>query len=88
MNENMYAQEAMPQSTPSQITLQQVIDALMKGIEPEELLEAGVPQAMVEKAMQVIMQEQQVSQEQSGLAGAVMREDDGTSPQSLPVGIR
>ncbi len=84
----MYAQQGTPQAAASQITMQQVVDALMKGIEPEELIEAGVPQEMVEQAMQVIMQEQQASQEQSGLAGAVMREDDGTSPQSLPVGIR
>ena len=86
MNENMYAPEGMPQSTPSQITLQQVVDALMKGIDPEELLEAGVPQAMVERAIQVIMDQQQAEQGQAGLAGRVVAED--TAAQNIPVGIR
>ena len=86
MNENVYAQEGMPQSTPSQITLQQVVDALLQGISPNELVEVGVPMAMVEKALQVVMQQQQISQEQAGLAGTVVQDD--TVPQGTPVGMR
>lgn len=86
MNENVYAQEGMPQSAPSQITLQQVVDALLQGISPNELVEVGVPMAMVEKALQVVMQQQQISQEQAGLAGTVVQDD--TVPQGTPVGMR
>lgn len=77
MNETVQA----PQMAPSQITVQQVVQALMQGITPQELIEAGVPQAMVEQAMQVIMQQQE--SEQNGLAGALVAGDNAAQPTQV-----
>lgn len=57
---------------PSKMTsVKDVVAMLMQGMEPEELVQNGIPEELVQQAMQVLMQ--QMSQEQqepvSGLAG-------------------
>ena len=56
------------QQTPSSITLEQVIQALVAGATPEELVQAGVPVDLIKKAMQVINSQTQPAPEEAGLA--------------------
>lgn len=49
-----------------QITVEQVVEMLKQGMTPEELVSAGVPQELVERAMMAIQQEMAP---QEGLAG-------------------
>jgi len=51
--------------------LKQVVELLMQGVSPEELMQQGVPQEVIQAAMQII-QQQQAQQQQAqpeGLAG-------------------
>ena len=56
------------QQTPSSITLEQVMQALVAGATPEELVQAGVPVELIKRAMQMINSQTQVPPEEAGLA--------------------
>ena len=58
----------VPQGQPS-MTLEEVIGLLMEGIKPEELIAAGVPQALVEQAMMELNAATQAAPAEAGLAG-------------------
>ena len=62
------AQQGQPQQGMSQEQMmelvQQVAKLLMQGVSPEELLQKGVPQQVIEMAMQMIKQHQGAGQEQ------------------------
>ena len=68
MNERGLAQ-AM--SAPSQVSVRQVVQMLMQGAEPEELVQMGIPEEMVTQAIRALMQQmqaQQPAQQEGGLA--------------------
>ena len=68
MNEQGLAQSV---SAPSQINVQQIVQMLMQGAEPEELVQMGIPEEMVTQAIQTLMQQmqaQQPAQQEGGLA--------------------
>lgn len=68
MNEQGLAQSV---SAPSQISVQQIVQMLMQGAEPEELVQMGIPEEMVTQAIQTLMQQmqaQQPAQQEGGLA--------------------
>ena len=68
MNEQGLAQ-AM--GAPSQVSVRQVVQMLMQGAEPEELVQMGIPEEMVTQAIQALMQQmqaQQPDQQECGLA--------------------
>jgi hypothetical protein len=52
-----------------QMTVEMVVKALMEGARPEELVQMGVPQQMVEQAMMMLQQQSQ-PEARPGLAGA------------------
>ena len=54
-------------------TVGQVVQMLMEGATPEELIGMGLPQELVEAAMQEIMAQQQVPQEEAGLAAMMVK---------------
>ena len=56
------------QQTPSSITLEQVMQALVAGATPEELVQAGVPVELIKRAMQMINSHTQPAPEEAGLA--------------------
>ena len=56
------------QQTPSSITLEQVMQALVAGATPEELVQAGVPVELIKRAMQMIYSQTQPAPEEAGLA--------------------
>ena len=56
------------QQTPSSITLEQVIQALVAGATPEELVQAGVQVELIKRAMQMINSQTQPAPEEAGLA--------------------
>ena len=56
------------QQTPSSITLKQVMQALVAGATPEELVQAGVPVELIKRAMQMINSQTQSAPEEAGLA--------------------
>ena len=68
MNERGLAQSI---SAPSQVSIQQVVQMLMQGAAPEELVQMGIPEEMVTQAIQTLMQQmqaQQPAQQEGGLA--------------------
>ena len=80
MNEEMQGMAAMgvPQGQPqqaTQMTVQQVVDAIMQGANPEDLLKMGVPQALIDQAMMILMEQTQ-PQGQEGLAGMQVTQND------------
>lgn len=77
MNEEMQGMAAMgvSQGGGAQMTMQQVIEAIMSGVPPEELMAAGVPQAMIDQAMMQIMSQSQPPM-QEGLAGMQVTQND------------
>jgi hypothetical protein len=60
--QGLAAQGAQPQG---QVTVEMVIEALMKGATPEQLLQAGVPREMIEQAIMIIQQQMQQQQPQA-----------------------
>ena len=56
------------QQTPSSITLEQVMQALVEGVTPEELVQAGVPVELIKRAMQMINSQAQPAPEEAWLA--------------------
>jgi len=54
-----------------QEAVEQVIAMLQQGKSPEELVQMGVPEELIQMAMQMLQQEQQ-QQPQAGLAGQGM----------------
>ena len=77
MNEEMQGMAAMgvSQGGGAQMTIQQVIEAIMNGVSPEELMASGVPQAMIDQAMMQIMSQSQPPM-QEGLAGMQVTQND------------
>ena len=72
MEEQGLAQMAgsQPQIDPAMV--EQVVQMLMQGISPEELMQQGVPQEVIMMAIELVKQEaapQPMSPEQEGLAG-------------------
>jgi len=59
----------VPQVGQPSMTLDEVIDALMEGVKPEELIAAGVPQALIEQAMMELNAATQAAPAEAGLAG-------------------
>ena len=49
----------------SGITLEEIIGMLMNGISPEELVRQGVPVEMIKQAITYIMQQEEVTKQQS-----------------------
>ena len=61
-----YAQEQGMEMAPStgtpQIAVQDLVNMLKQGITPEELLQQGVPEAMINQALMMMQQEMQQGQ--------------------------
>ena len=79
MEEMGLAAQSAQQAQPStEEMVQQVMQALMEGMSPEELLQQGVPAEIIQIAIQMIKQQMQSSQapvsaeQQGGLAAASM----------------
>jgi len=56
-------QMGQPQGGDMEAILQQVVQLLMQGIDPEELLEQGVPMEIIKQAVQIVMAQQQQQQQ-------------------------
>ena len=68
-----------------ELTVDQVVQLLMQGYKPEDLIAAGVSQELVQQAIQVIqsqMQQQQASGQ--GLAGQYVQADPGQGASGQP----
>ena len=78
MNEEMgLAQEAVSNTKPMR-ELNQIIELIMQGMSPEELIQKGIPKELVMMAMQEISkQTTQVPNDQAGLAASVVRPEKG-----------
>ena len=80
MNEEMQGMAAMgvPQGQPqagAPTTVQQVVDAIIQGANPEDLLAMGVPQSLIDQAMMILMEQTQPPM-QEGLAGMQVTQND------------
>lgn len=67
MEEQMNGLAAMGGVQP-QITLEQVVEALMAGTSPDELMAMGVPEALIQEAMMQITKQTQPAPQEAGLA--------------------
>ena len=64
-----------PQAQQMEQMIQEVAQLLMQGISPEELLQKGVPQQVIEAAIQLVQQQgmgQGVPEQQGLAAGGMM----------------
>ena len=61
--------------TTTNLDMQQVVDAIMQGANPEDLLKMGVPQELIDQAMMILMEQTQ-PQGQEGLAGMQVTQND------------
>lgn len=75
MNEEMglsqMQQQSNPQEKPVEV-IQQVVQMIMQGVTPEQLLDMGVPKEVIVQALQMVDQigsRQELPQTQEGLAG-------------------
>lgn len=74
MNEDI----GLAQQAQSAITIEQVIEMLMQGMNPDEMLAMGVPEQMLIQAIQILQSQEapEESAEGMGLAGMSMRRND------------
>ena len=72
MNEEL---DGLAQQSQRQPTPQEVVELLKQGVRPEELLKYGVPQELIQAAMQMLQQEMQQPTDGMGLA------DTAVTPQ-------
>lgn len=79
MEEMGLAAQSAQQAQPStEEMVQQVMQALMEGMSPEELLQQGVPAEVIQMAIQMLQQQQSAgkapvpAEQQGGLAAASM----------------
>lgn len=76
--EEMGLAQGMAQQGQRQIpTVQQIVTLLLQGMEPEELLEQGVPEELIMAAMEEISKSMQPQPEQSGLAATMVAPEQG-----------
>lgn len=64
-------QQSSPQEKPVEV-IQQVVQMIMQGVTPEQLLDMGVPEEVIVQALQMVDQigrQQELPQTQEGLAG-------------------
>ena len=61
----------------SQMTVKDVIAALMQGIQPEDLVKMGVPEQMIQQAMMQLEQQTQPQDPNAGLAGMQLNQMKG-----------
>lgn len=71
--EEMGLAGASAQMPASSIGLEEVVAMIMQGMDPEELIERGVPQELVEAAMQKLMAQMGPVAGEMGLAGSVVK---------------
>lgn len=60
MEQGLAAQQGAGQA--SGIALQDVVNMLMQGVDPEQLLQQGVPMELIREAIQLIMAQEQQAQ--------------------------
>jgi len=70
MNEEMGLAQ---QGANRQPTVREVVELLKQGVKPEELAEYGIPDEIIQAAMQMLTQSMQAPQENQGLANTVMK---------------
>ena len=70
MEELMQAQGLAQQSArpTSQFTVGQIVQMIVNGADPEDLLEKGVPLELIQQAMEMLMQQMQPANQDGGLA--------------------
>lgn len=73
-------EQGLAQSAAGMPSIKDVAMMLMQGMAPEDLIKKGVPQELVMAAMQMIQQQMQPQDNQSGLANSVMKSNDQMQP--------
>ena len=66
MGQAQAGQGQAPQPQSQQGSIEQVIELLMKGATPEELLQMGVPEEMIRQAIELVQQHQAQQQQAQG----------------------
>ena len=67
------------------VTVEELVQLLMSGITPQQLVEAGVPQELVQQAMAMAKQMSQTAAGPVGQGGVPMS-DDGLAAQAAMMG--
>ena len=73
-------EQGLAQQSASMPSVQDVVKMIVQGARPEDLIRAGIPQELVMAAMQMIQQQMQPQDNQSGLANSVMKSNDQMQP--------
>lgn len=81
MEEMGLAAQSAQQAQPStEEMVQQVMQALMEGMSPEELLQQGVPAEVIQMAIQMLQQQQS-----AGKAPVPVEQQGGLAAASIPM---
>lgn len=64
-------------------TVQEIAQALMQGITPDQLIQAGIPQELVQQAIQLV---RQMQAQQQGAQGQASQAPQGLAQQATMAG--
>ena len=80
--QGLAAQSQAGQDAQVQQAVQQIVELLMQGVRPEELIQQGVPQELVMKAVEIV-KAQQGQQQADAQAMAPQQQDPGLAQRMI-----
>ena len=79
--QGLAAQSQAGQEAQMQQAVQQIVELLMQGVKPEELIQQGIPQELVMKAIEIVKAQQ--SQQQADAAAMAPQQDPGLAQRMI-----
>ena len=79
--QGLAAQSQAGQEAQMQQAVQQIVELLMQGVKPEELIQQGIPQELVMKAIEIVKAQQ--SQQQADAAAMAPQQDPGLAQRMV-----
>lgn len=79
--QGLAAQSQAGQEAQMQQAVQQIVELLMQGVRPEELIQQGVPQELVMKAIEIVKAQQ--GQQQADAAAMAPQQDPGLAQRMI-----
>ena len=79
--QGLAAQSQAVQEAQMQQAVQQIVELLMQGVKPEELIQQGIPQELVMKAIEIVKAQQ--SQQQADAAAMAPQQDPGLAQRMI-----
>ena len=75
------ATQAGQEQNQAMMAIQQIVELLMQGVKPEELIQQGVPQELVMKAIEIVKAQQ--GQQQADAQAMAPQQDSGLAQRMI-----